>query len=413
MRLGMSVAEIHEVTHIDPWFLERVAEIVALEDKVRALRPARRRRQSAPAQGGRLLRRAPRRRWPGSTEADVAKARAALGVAPVYKRIDTCAAEFASPTAYMYSTYETPFAGALACEARPIGARQDRHPRRRAEPHRPGHRVRLLLLPRLVRAARGGLRDDHDQLQSGDGVDRLRHFGSPLFRAADRRGRARHPRQGARGGDAEGRHRPVRRPDAAQARPRDRAVGRADPRHLGQFDRPRRGPRPLQAAARQARPQAAEERHRLFGRAVAPRRRRPRPAAGGASVLRARRPRDGDHPRRGRIRRLSARRAAEPGAGRRQGALSQRQDRPDQHGAGQEPAAVRPLSLRRDRDRRRRAVRRQGRRRRRDHGAYRGGGHPFRRQRLLAAAALALRPRRSPGSRTRRASSRWRSTSAA
>jgi len=42
-----------------------------------------------------------------------------LNVRPVYKRIDTCAAEFASPTAYMYSTYETPFAGAPACEARP------------------------------------------------------------------------------------------------------------------------------------------------------------------------------------------------------------------------------------------------------------------------------------------------------
>ena len=55
----------------------------------------------------------------GLGEGDVAKARAALGVAPVYKRIDTCAAEFASPTAYMYSTYEAPFAGVAACEARP------------------------------------------------------------------------------------------------------------------------------------------------------------------------------------------------------------------------------------------------------------------------------------------------------
>jgi carbamoyl-phosphate synthase large subunit len=49
---------------------------------------------------------------------EVAKARRDLGVRPVFKRIDTCAAEFASPTAYMYSTYETPFAGSLACEAR-------------------------------------------------------------------------------------------------------------------------------------------------------------------------------------------------------------------------------------------------------------------------------------------------------
>ena len=55
----------------------------------------------------------------GVAEADVAEARRALGVAPVYKRIDTCAAEFASPTPYMYSTYETPFAGAPVCEARP------------------------------------------------------------------------------------------------------------------------------------------------------------------------------------------------------------------------------------------------------------------------------------------------------
>ena len=70
---------------------------------------------------------------------------------------------------------------------------QDRHPRRRAEPDRAGHRVRLLLRPRLLRAQRGRVRDDHDQLQPGDGLDRLRHLGPALFRAADRRGRARDP----------------------------------------------------------------------------------------------------------------------------------------------------------------------------------------------------------------------------
>ena len=53
----------------------------------------------------------------GTSEAEVAKRRAELNVHPVFKRIDTCAAEFASPTAYLYSTYETPFAGALADEA--------------------------------------------------------------------------------------------------------------------------------------------------------------------------------------------------------------------------------------------------------------------------------------------------------
>ena len=47
----------------------------------------------------------------GKGEADVTAARRRLGVQPSFKRIDTCAAEFASPTAYMYSTYEAPFAG--------------------------------------------------------------------------------------------------------------------------------------------------------------------------------------------------------------------------------------------------------------------------------------------------------------
>ena len=73
-----------------------------------------------------------------------------------------------------------------------------------------------------------------------------------------------------------------------------------------------------------------------------------------------------------------------------QGALSQRQDRADQYGARQEPAAVRPLSHRRDRDRRRLPRRRRDGRHRRRHGAYRGGRHSFRRFGLLAAAALAV-----------------------
>ena len=55
----------------------------------------------------------------GRSEAEVTHARRALGVRPVFKRIDTCAAEFASPTAYMYSTYAAPFAGQAACEAAP------------------------------------------------------------------------------------------------------------------------------------------------------------------------------------------------------------------------------------------------------------------------------------------------------
>jgi carbamoyl-phosphate synthase large subunit len=118
LRFGMSVAEVHEVTRIDPWFLDRLADIVALEDKVRRHglpRDASNLRvlKAAGFSDARLAALA------AIEESGVADARAATGVAPVYKRIDTCAAEFASPTAYMYSTYETPFAGTLACEARP------------------------------------------------------------------------------------------------------------------------------------------------------------------------------------------------------------------------------------------------------------------------------------------------------
>ncbi len=114
-----------------------------------------------------------------------------------------------------------------------------------------------------------------------------------------------------------------------------------------------------------------------------------RPAARRAPVLRAGRPRHGDHPRRGDVRPLPARHPARAGAQRDQGALSQRQDGPDQHGSGQEPAAVRPLPVGRHRGGRRLPVRRQGRVHRRHHGAHRGSGHPFGRFGLLAAAALA------------------------
>ena len=63
------------------------------------------------------------------------------------------------------------------------------HPGLRAEPHRPGHRVRLLVRARLADPARGRLRDDHDQLQPGDGLHRLRHLLAAVLRAADPRGR--------------------------------------------------------------------------------------------------------------------------------------------------------------------------------------------------------------------------------
>ena len=91
--------------------------------------------------------------------------------------------------------------------------RVGRHPRLGPEPDRPGDRVRLLLRARGDDRARVGPRRGDDQLQPGDGLDRLRHLRPPLLRAADRRGRARRDR----GRAARGRDRPVRRPDAAAA----------------------------------------------------------------------------------------------------------------------------------------------------------------------------------------------------
>jgi carbamoyl-phosphate synthase large subunit len=118
LRYGLSQDEIYEACKIDRWYIERLQEIVDLENKVR--------KHGLPkdAVNLRVLKAAGFSdvRLAGLahlTEADVAAERKRLGVHPVFKRIDTCAAEFASPTAYMYSTYETPFAGRAADEAYP------------------------------------------------------------------------------------------------------------------------------------------------------------------------------------------------------------------------------------------------------------------------------------------------------
>jgi carbamoyl-phosphate synthase large subunit len=118
MRLGTSDADIHTACRIDPWFLAQIRDIIDTEEQIRSrglptTASALRRLKAmgfSDARLGRLV---------GLTADQVAAQRRGLGVRPVFKRIDTCAAEFASPTAYMYSTYETPFAGRSADEAAP------------------------------------------------------------------------------------------------------------------------------------------------------------------------------------------------------------------------------------------------------------------------------------------------------
>ena len=119
MRLGFTDDEIHSACKIDPWFLAQIRGIIDTEAEIRP-RACRQTRGRVPAaEGDGLFRRAARQAHRQRRRRGDGRSASALDVRPVFKRIDTCAAEFASPTAYMYSTYETPFAGAPANEARP------------------------------------------------------------------------------------------------------------------------------------------------------------------------------------------------------------------------------------------------------------------------------------------------------
>ena len=105
MRLGVDHEQIHASCRIDPWFLARIQEIVDMEARVQAhgLPATAEQLRSLKAMGFSDARLA---KLAKLSEAEVRKRRIDLDVRPVFKRIDTCAAEFASPTAYMYSTYE-------------------------------------------------------------------------------------------------------------------------------------------------------------------------------------------------------------------------------------------------------------------------------------------------------------------
>jgi carbamoyl-phosphate synthase large subunit len=112
-RIGMSLTEVHEYSYIDPWFLEQIQELVLIEQDIRdknletldkAALFGLKRKGFSDSRLATLL---------GCTEAEVRDYRHSLDIRPVYKRVDTCAAEFASSTAYMYSTYEE------ECEAEP------------------------------------------------------------------------------------------------------------------------------------------------------------------------------------------------------------------------------------------------------------------------------------------------------
>ncbi len=150
LREGVGIADIARVACFDPWFLERLAEIIAAEEEVchqglpqdaqgmrrlkamgfsdkrlawLSLKSANLRAGSqGMARGSGLIRDAVVAMTGGVSERDVRALRHRLGVRPVFKRIDTCAAEFAAKTPYMYSTYEAPSFGEPECESNPTAA---------------------------------------------------------------------------------------------------------------------------------------------------------------------------------------------------------------------------------------------------------------------------------------------------
>ncbi|RVT90880.1 carbamoyl-phosphate synthase large subunit [Sphingomonas crocodyli] len=147
LREGLTVDEIHKIAKFEPWFLDRLAEIVAAEEsacrdglpndadgmrKLKAMGFSDKRLawlalQSAnlagnatgQARGGGIVHDALKAMTGGITEKEVRAHRHKLGVRPVFKRIDTCAAEFEAKTPYMYSTYEAPSFGEPECESNP------------------------------------------------------------------------------------------------------------------------------------------------------------------------------------------------------------------------------------------------------------------------------------------------------
>ncbi|GAB0116862.1 carbamoyl-phosphate synthase large subunit [Acidisoma sp. 7E03] len=122
IRAGLSLEEIHECCKFDPWFLGELKRIVDAEAGVQAAGLPQTalglRRLKALGFSDRQL-----ALLSGRSVAEVAAQRETHGVRPVYKRIDTCAAEFASATPYMYSTYETGF-GTPVCESDPTDRRK-------------------------------------------------------------------------------------------------------------------------------------------------------------------------------------------------------------------------------------------------------------------------------------------------
>ena len=183
---GMSVREIAQMTNIDPWFLHQLKEISDVQAKLGT--EPNRCRPLARDQAHGLLRRAPGlKRW-------INEERPCGG-----RKVHQLRKAAQRPPGVQARRHlrrrvrKLHAVSLLHLRRRRRGhahrSQESHHPGQRAQPHRAGNRVRLLLLPCGLRAARRRLRDDHDQLQSRDRLHRLRHQRSSLLRAAHLRRR--------------------------------------------------------------------------------------------------------------------------------------------------------------------------------------------------------------------------------
>lgn len=182
---GMSVSEIHEITSIDPWFLEQIHDITVFEACLRDFALANPMDADNP-ELAELLRKAKEygfsdrqlaEMWK-RPESDIAALREAMGIRPVYYLVDTCAAEFEAYTPYFYSTYET-------------GEELKVHARRKViilggGPNRIGQGIEFdyccCQASFALRAEGGG--GHYGELQPRNGIHRLRHVRPPVLRAA-------------------------------------------------------------------------------------------------------------------------------------------------------------------------------------------------------------------------------------
>ena len=253
LRAGATPEEVFEATNIDPWFVDQLllinevaAEVTAAAELTPELLRKAKRHGFSDEQIGKIR---------GMTADVVRGVRHALGIRPVYKTVDTCAAEFAAATPYHYSSYDEETE--VAPRERPAVIILGSGPNRIGQ----GIEFDYSCVHASMALCRGRLRDRDGQLQPRDRLDRLRHLRPALLRAAHARGRARDRARRGAGRPGRGRDLPARRADAARAGAGARGQRRADRRHLARGDPPRRGARRVRPGARRGRAAGAQARH--------------------------------------------------------------------------------------------------------------------------------------------------------